>query len=237
MKCPKCGKELRQSKKDPNYMLCDSCRKKYNLANNHSNENRKDYNNQQPAKPHNKKSNIQKNTRFTGKKMILFGFIILFLIIIIAITLNNITSTTEDSNSAEKNTDDIVLIEPEYENGSIQKEIQDYATNIITENYTKTDIREIAINENAGTEEDGDYIILVRLTWNVKNSGSMSKEMLEMYSSDFAARIGSDQSAVNEVAIFWTVPYLDNASAKWAYERSGEGMYLSDNMIDSVFNQ
>ena len=61
--------------------------------------------------------------------------------------------------------------------------------------------------------------------------------MLEMYSSDFAARIGSDQPAVNEVAIFWTVPYLDNANAKWAYERNGEGMYLSDNMMDSVFNQ
>lgn len=29
MKCPKCGKELRRSKKDPNYGLCDNCRKKY----------------------------------------------------------------------------------------------------------------------------------------------------------------------------------------------------------------
>ena len=29
MKCPRCGEELRRSKKDPNYGLCDSCRKKY----------------------------------------------------------------------------------------------------------------------------------------------------------------------------------------------------------------
>ncbi len=29
MKCPKCGEELRQSTKDPNYGLCDICRKRY----------------------------------------------------------------------------------------------------------------------------------------------------------------------------------------------------------------
>lgn len=29
MKCPRCGKELRRSKKDPSYGLCDNCRKKY----------------------------------------------------------------------------------------------------------------------------------------------------------------------------------------------------------------
>lgn len=144
---------------------------------------------------------------------------------------------SEQEVSDDIESEDIMIIEPEYENGSAEKGIQDYAVSIIAENYTDTDINEIAINENLGTEEGGDYIILARLTWNVKNSGSMSKKMLEMYSSDFAARIGNDQLAVNEVAIFWTVPYLDNANAKWAYERNGEGMYLSDNMMDSVFNQ
>lgn len=29
MKCPKCGDELRRSKKDPNYGLCDNCRLKF----------------------------------------------------------------------------------------------------------------------------------------------------------------------------------------------------------------
>ena len=117
-----------------------------------------------------------------------------------------------------------MIIEPEYEDGSIEKEIQDYAANVISENYTDTDIQQIEINENLGTEEDGDYIILTRLIWNTKNSGHTSKEMLEMYSSDFAARIGNEQPSVNEVAIFWTVPYLDSANAKWAYERNGDGM-------------
>lgn len=31
MKCPKCGKKLRISSKNPNYGLCDNCRKKYDL--------------------------------------------------------------------------------------------------------------------------------------------------------------------------------------------------------------
>lgn len=150
-------------------------------------------------------------------------------------TDGNDLSEEDISDSVES--EEIVSIAPEYEDGSVEKDIQNYAANIIRENYIDTDIQELTINENLGTEESGDYIILARLTWNVKNSGSTSKEMLEMYSSDFAARIGSDQPAVNEVAIFWTVPYLDNANAKWAYERNGEGMYLSDNMMDSVFNQ
>ena len=29
MKCPKCGNELRESKKTPGYFLCDSCKKKF----------------------------------------------------------------------------------------------------------------------------------------------------------------------------------------------------------------
>jgi DNA-directed RNA polymerase subunit RPC12/RpoP len=29
MRCPQCGDELRRSKKDPSYGLCDNCRKKF----------------------------------------------------------------------------------------------------------------------------------------------------------------------------------------------------------------
>lgn len=145
--------------------------------------------------------------------------------------------TSESDISDDVDAEEIPPVEPAYEDGSAEKEIQNYAVNIIIENYTDTDIQQMEINENLGTEQDGDYIILARLTWNTKNSGTTSKEMLEMYSSDFAAHIGAEQPTVNEVAIFWTVPYLDNANAKWAYERKDEGMYLSDNMMDSVFNQ
>ena len=32
MKCPICGNELRPSKKDPAYGLCDNCKKKFKLT-------------------------------------------------------------------------------------------------------------------------------------------------------------------------------------------------------------
>lgn len=32
MKCPKCGQELKPSKKDPDYMLCFDCKKKFKAA-------------------------------------------------------------------------------------------------------------------------------------------------------------------------------------------------------------
>ena len=31
MNCPRCGNELRISRKDPRFGLCDTCRKKYRL--------------------------------------------------------------------------------------------------------------------------------------------------------------------------------------------------------------
>lgn len=141
------------------------------------------------------------------------------------------------SNSTSKSSSSNTSISPVYETGSIEKELQDYAVDVIAENYSNIDINSISINQDLGTEEDSDYIILVNLTWNQKNSASTSKEVLALYSEDFAARIGSGQSLINEISIFWTVPYLDNATAKWSYEKNGNGMYLSDNMMDSIFDE
>ena len=154
----------------------------------------------------------------------------------------NSSSTTLTESSTPQHTKNhtsapLVSVEPSYEDDSNEKKLQDYAVKIITENYTYTNINSISINENLGSEEDGDYIILARLTWNQKNRGATSRDMLSMYSSDFAARIGMDQPSVKEVAIFWTIPYLDNASAKWSYERVDAGMQLSDNMLDPIFDE
>lgn len=144
------------------------------------------------------------------------------------------TITESDLNNAAS---EPTFIEPEYVEGSTEKELQNYAAKIITENYTYTTIDSITINEDLGTEEEGDYVVLARLTWEQKNSGSTSKEVLAMYSSDLAARFGTDQLSVKEIAIFWTVPYLNDANAKWAYERVDSGMQLSDNMLDNAFSQ
>lgn len=156
-----------------------------------------------------------------------FMFLLLFVLIL---------SGCGDSKPNASNSKN-VSVYPEYEDGSPKKELQDYAVNIILNNYNDTDIDSISINDNLGTDDPNDYIMLVHLTWNTKNSASTSKKVLELYSEDFAAQIGRDQSSVKEIAIFWTVPYLNNASAKWSYERMGDGMSLSDNMMDSAFNE
>ena len=153
------------------------------------------------------------------------------------VTDTSLSETSSDSSEESEEAEETNLVEPQYEDGSPEKDIQDYAVNTVMENYIDTDIESISVNENLGTDEPGDYVLLVRLIWNQKNSGSTSKDILSLYSEDFAARIGMDQSVVNEIAIFWTVPYLDNANAKWAYERNGEGMYQTDTMMSAVFNQ
>ena len=110
---------------------------------------------------------------------------------------------------------------------SEKEQIEKILNDRITEEYSKTDIDRITINDDLGTEEDGDYIALVYLTWNVKNSGKTSKEMLELYSSDLAATLAKSNDTVKGLAIFWTVPYLDD-SAKCSYERTANGFAKSD---------
>lgn len=97
MKCPKCGKELRRSKKDSNYMLCDNCRKKYKLTNNHNNEFHENYSELKPVNPETRKTERHKNSQIKGKKLILLGVIILILITITAVVLNSLGNTPEEN--------------------------------------------------------------------------------------------------------------------------------------------
>ena len=87
------------------------------------------------------------------------------------------------------------------------------------------------------TEKNDDYVLLVRFTCNVKNSAKTSKEMLDMYSSDMAARMYKDLPEIQELAVFWTVPYLNNGNAKISFERAGNGMKYTDKVFDKNFNQ
>lgn len=112
--------------------------------------------------------------------------------------------------------------------GSPEGDIEAVIRNRVSSEYRKTDIESITINADLGTEEPDDHVALVYLTWNVMNTGSMSKEMLSMYSEDLAATLGNECPSVQEVAIFWTVPYLNDATAKCSYERSSSGMVEMD---------
>lgn len=121
------------------------------------------------------------------------------------------------------------------ESGAGNTAIETMVRDRISEYYRDTDIDSISINADLGTDDPDDYIVLVNLTWNVMNRGSTSKEMLKMYSDDLAASVYQSGLNVQEIAIFWTVPYLSNANAKRAYERQTDGMYLTDEVWAAAF--
>ena len=119
-----------------------------------------------------------------------------------------------------------------------QEKIENSARQICAENYKSTAISDITVNENLGTDAEGDYILLVDLTWNVKNSKDTTKKMLAMYSEDFAARIGADLQNVSEITVFWKVPYYSKTDTvvKYTYTRKDNGMYQTDAMISTFLN-
>lgn len=163
-----------------------------------------------------------------------------------AVTLDkSVTITPEDDYSSTtfaKETDkasdeDVKKITDQYsdadkEKEKVEKQIQAY----IDEYYTYTKIDSITINPNLGTDDEKDYIALVNLTWEQKNTGKTSKKMLDMYSSDMAARVYEDLPEISELAVFWNVPYL-KANAKISFERKKNGMAYSDTMFDKAFDK
>ena len=98
--------------------------------------------------------------------------------------------------------------------------------------YTGTTVTNISVNEDLGTDVENDYVALVYLQWDVKNSISSTKEMLTMMSGNFAANIANNLPNVQELVLFWDVPYQPTLHPKLSYERKGtgdrEGMYKMD---------
>ena len=113
----------------------------------------------------------------------------------------------------------------------IKAKVQEY----VKANYDKTTVDSVTVNPDLGTEQDGDYVVLVNLTWQRKNSKKTSQEMLDMYSSDMAARMYKDLPEVQELAVFWKVPYLNNGSAKISFQRASDGMVYTDKVFDNNF--
>lgn len=146
-------------------------------------------------------------------------------------------STSETAAGGTSEISDTEATSENIKESSPTANMEEVIRNRITDNYSNTDIDGISLNEDLGTDEEGDYVALVYLTWNVKNSGKMSKEMLSMYSGDLAATVAHDCPDIQEIAIFWTVPHLNDANAKCSYERKGNEMYEMDMWWPSVFEE
>ena len=140
------------------------------------------------------------------------------------ISLDQLANLEFNSNSSSlaETTRYTVLTDEDYIQANLRSYVSDY-------DYTTID--GITINDDAGTTAPDDYIALVNLTWSQKNSQETTEKMLDMYSQDMAARIYKDSSNVQEICIFWNVPYL-NASAKWSFERGSNGMYKTDQIFN-----
>lgn len=113
------------------------------------------------------------------------------------------------------------------ETDTIDTKTQKYVQSYIDQHYKKTTLDRISINEDLGTAATGDYVAMVYLTWDVKNNGKNTHDMLKMHSTDMSVRVQVDLPEIQELVIFWSIPYL-NSDAKISYVRTEKGMQLSD---------
>lgn len=101
---------------------------------------------------------------------------------------------------------------------------------------TKVSINNITINENSGTDDENDYIVLAYLSFDMKNSAEMTKKMLYLLNNEIGANMAEIDS-ISELTIFWEVPYLnqlhDNVS-KVNLLRNDSGFYFEEEWYDSL---
>lgn len=109
-----------------------------------------------------------------------------------------------------------------------KKEIKNSIISRVKDQYEETDILSIDVNENLGTEENkDDYIVLVSLKWNRMNKIERTKKTIEMHGDDLAATLSS-RKEIEEVIVFWEVPYMKEGSnfSKMTYVRNGKNMQI-----------
>jgi hypothetical protein len=141
---------------------------------------------------------------------------------------------TERSSEEESADDDL---EEADQTQSKADKIGEQVNGIVEEDLDSTTITDLRINEDASVDEER-YIVLVDLEWDVMNSASTTKDMLDMYSDHLAASLADDE-LIHEVALFWTVPYHNENDSilKRTYENRDGGMYLDDEAKDiNVFD-
>ncbi len=149
--------------------------------------------------------------------------------VIIVVALICISMAGASSNSDNERLSQNEEINYSYEVGTEKRNIEEAGFRRIKENYEDTEIDRVVINDDVGTDNDGDYIVLTYVKWNRQNKEETTKDMLRMYCDDFAASLGNEFSKINEVVMFWDVSYhSDKGTSKCAYERREGGMALSD---------
>lgn len=121
--------------------------------------------------------------------------------------------------------------EPEIENLCEVDRIRLLVETIIDEaGYKNTVIEKITVNENLSTEEPNDYIALIYLAFDIKNTRETGNKMMRMYSDDMAATMADKgMSNIGEASVFWKDEH-NSRTVKYAYEYRDGGFYLVDVM-------
>ncbi|WP_144521771.1 hypothetical protein [Bacillus pumilus] len=144
-------------------------------------------------------------------------------------TLPKDKDAEEDKNEAYTS-EEVEDKSEEDELGMVKDDAEIEIKKIIEKNYKTTSIEKIEINEDMGSSEKNKLIALVYLSFDALNTSKTAYNMVEMYSDDLAANIGKENDTVNQIAVFWKVPYIDEEEtvAKFSYERSGKQMKITD---------
>lgn len=137
---------------------------------------------------------------------------------------------TKHSETDPEKTHESEVADEKDELESLKSDAEYEIESIVEDNYTTASIEKIEINDDMGSDKPNKLIALVHLSFDAKNSSQTSYNMVEMYSDDLAAKIGSENDTINQIAVFWKVPYIDEDEtlAKFSYERSGEHMIITD---------
>ncbi|WP_144455688.1 hypothetical protein [Bacillus pumilus] len=141
-----------------------------------------------------------------------------------------IKNSSKVKQKSKKDTAAEVTKKKDEELSTLKREAEYKIKSIVEDNYKAASIEKIEINQDMSTDQDNKLIALVYLSFDFKNSAQTSYNMVEMFSDDLASKIGTDNNTINQIAVFWKVPYIgeDETLAKFSYERSGEQMIITD---------
>lgn len=96
-------------------------------------------------------------------------------------------------------------------------------------------INDITINENLGTDDENDFVVLAYLSFDVKNTAQTTKKMLNLLNNEIGTNMAKIDN-ISELTIFWEVPYLNQSQdniAKANLLRNDEGLYFEEEWYDS----
>lgn len=112
-----------------------------------------------------------------------------------------------------------------------EQQIEAKAKEIINELRT-TSVKEIKVNQHMGTDDPDDFLVLIHLSFDAKNTVKTTRDMLDLYNNEIGARL-ADVDRVSELTIFWEVPYLaDGNIAKANLVKVDAGMAFEDVWFD-----